>query len=348
MFKHFFWEYNKQLRPEFFPGWFCYISVRIYWFLKWITWSHPLWFTRTNPWFPLWWLYPSGKWEILEQLPDQYVPKTVFIKEDDFTVKKISVLLKENNLWFPMIVKPDNWLRGLWIEIFHTEKDFKIGLPAYIEENKRRWSWLFQEFISYPLELWIFYIRKPSNEKGMLTWIVEKEFLFIQGDWISTLQQLVHLHPRAKYHFKLLQEKLQSQWQTVLEEGVRLEVVEIWTHSMWSTFLDRSEYVTPELSVLIDSLAKQIKWFHYWRFDIRAESLETLLQWKFKVMEVNPTYGEPTWMYDPDYSFLEQQKILLKHRFLMFEVAEENRNMWVEVATIKQWKKAKKIFNSMI
>lgn len=348
MFKHLFWSYNKNLRPEFFPWWLCYLSVKIYWARKWITWDHLLWFTRTNPGFPLGGLYPSGKWEILEQLPAQYVPKTVYINQEDFAVSTIQAKLKEADLWFPCIVKPDNGLRGLWIQIFHTSAELDLKLAWYIDENKRRWAWLFQEFVTYPLELWIFYIRKPHEQNGIITWIVEKEFLSIEWDGVSTVEQLVHRHPRAKFHFKLLSDQFASQRNTVLDTWDVLDIVEIWTHSRWSTFLDRSEYVSDALVTLIDDLAKQVDWFYYWRFDIRAESLEWLLDGRFKVMEINPTYGEPTWMYDPDYSFVQQQKILLSHRSRMYEVAKQNKSLGIKAATIEDRKATSKQYNSLV
>lgn len=58
-------------------------------------------------------------------------------------------------------------------------------------------------------------------------------------------------------------------------------------------------------------------------------------------MEINPTYGEPTWMYDPDYSFYKQQSILLKHRSLQYDVAVQNHENGVPYATFAEFKEAR-------
>ncbi len=348
MFSHLFWAYNRDLRPEFYPGRLCYLSVRAYATIKRPVAGSPLWFTATNPWFPLWWLYPTSKWDVLKQLPSEYVPESILIEADEFDIETIQKNIARSAINFPMIIKPDNGLRGLWIQIFHNQSELDDWLAAYVDENKRRGAWLVQEFIEYPLELWVFYIRKASEESWTVTWIVEKEFLELIWDGENSFEVLVNNHPRAKYHREFLKEQFSSRRDEIILEWESIDIVEIGTHSRGSTFLDASDAVTPELTELFDTLSKSIDWFYYGRYDVRAESIEWLIAWKFKIMEVNPTYGEPTWMYDPSYSFLKQQKILLSHWSMMFDVAQENHKAWVPYATIQQWRKAKKEFMEIV
>ena len=348
MFQHLFWAYNRNLRPEFFPGWLCYISVRMYAFFKFLTSRNPLWFTATNPGFPLWWLYPSSKRDILKQLPPEYVPETLFVDTDNFDVETLQAKISSSTIEFPLIIKPDNGLRGLGIQIFHTQQELDEKLPAYVEENIKRWAWLVQAFIDYPLELWVFYIRKPNEQKWTVTWIVEKEFLEVIWDGKKTFQELVNLHPRAKYHRELLKGQFASLRTNVINEWEKIDVVEIWTHSRGSTFLDASDIVTPELTKLFDTLSDSIDGFYYGRYDVRVKSVEWLLAWGFKIMEINPTYGEPTWMYDPGYSFWKQQKILLRHWSQMYEVATQNHANWISYASVNERRQASKDFNRIV
>lgn len=341
MLKHIFWPYNKYLRAEFLPGRISYLWVYVYAFWKSLFARSVLRYTATNPWFPLGWLYPSSKDDVLKMLPQAYVPKTIFIWPEMFNEPAIHTLLDESALNFPLIIKPDNGVRWLGIRIFHTQQEFDDNLLNYIKNNEQRGSRLLQEFIDYPLELGVFVVRLPHQE-WKITWIVEKEFLSIIGDGVKTFESLVHEHSRAKYHIALLKEEFAPRRNTVIPEWEEVDIVEIWTHSRWSTFLDRSELVSPAMTSIFAELSSLLPGFYYGRFDIRAKSLEWLEHGEFKIMEVNPTYGEPTWMYDPSYNYIQQQRILLDHRRMMYDVARYNHTQGYPYATLQEFIKAKR------
>jgi len=347
MFKHKFWRHNKWLRAEFLPTWVCYISVRIFCFWKMFFAWNPLWFTATNPWFPLGGLYPSSKWDILKQLPHQRAPKTICLEWEQLTKKSIHEELLKKELSFPIIIKPDNGLRGLGVEIFHTSQEFEENIDTYITQQQKRWAWLIQEYIDDPLEIGVFYIRDPKTNKGKITGIVQKEFLSIQWDGKARFSELVHAHPRAKYHIDLLSKQYAASWNNVIKAWEEHTIVEIWTHSRWSTFIDISTAITPELETLFDTISWYISWFHYGRYDVRTKSIAWLLAGEFKIIELNPTYGEPTHMYDPSYTFYTQQKILLSHRGLMYTIAKNNHKHGVSYATFKERRHAKKTYQKL-
>lgn len=342
MFSHLFWPYNKYLRPEFFPEWICYASVKIFVFWKALWARSVFWITATNPWFPLGGLYPTSKWEVLKHLPQQYVPQTIRIQADQFTKEAIVQVIEQHKLSFPCVIKPDNGLRWLGVEIFHTQKVFDQKIDVYIQHNQRRWAWLIQDFVQEPQEFGIFYVRMPHEERGRITWIVKKEFLSLTGDGVSTVKQLVHRHPRARYHLPLLTEQYADVWQDIMPSWERMEIVEIGTHSRWSTFVDVSDMASQALVDIFDELSKQVPGFFYGRYDVRTKDMEALLHGNYSIMEINPTYGEPTWMYDPSYSFWQQQAILLQHRSLMYTIAMQNHQTWVPFASFDQWREAHK------
>ncbi len=347
MFTHLFWRYNKNLHAEFFPARVSYLSVHVYAFWKALFAGSPLWFTATNPWFPLWGLYPSSKRDILKQLPSKYIPETIFLKEEEFNPTTIQSKISSSNIGFPLIIKPDNWLKGLGIQVFHSQSELDQWLDNYVNNNNKRWSWLVQKFIEYPVELWVFYIRTPNEEKWIVTWIVEKEFLKIVWDGWSMFHELVSKHPRAKYHTELLHTQFKDTRSAIIAKWESVTIVEIGTHSKWSTFIDSSHKITPELTTIFDKLSHHIDGFYYGRYDVRIKSIEWLLSWEFKIIEINPTYGEPTRMYDPSYNFLQQQKILLSHRSQMYKVAIQNHANWISYASISEWKKSRKSFKEI-
>ncbi len=104
-------------------------------------------------------------------------------------------------------------------------------MQAFLIEHHHRKDRLIQEFIDAPLEVGVFYMRSASENKGRISGIVQKEFLFVVGDGHLTLQQLIHQHPRARYHETMLEKEFSTEWSRILELGERLEIVEIGTHS---------------------------------------------------------------------------------------------------------------------
>ena len=348
MFQHLLWPYNKYLRPEFFPTWLIYLSVKIYWLWKAIPAKSILWFTATNPWFALWWLYPTSKYESLKQVPEKWLPATHYIAKDDFEKQYISQLILDSDIWYPSILKPDNGVRGLGIQILHSQDQFDTVIDEFIQKNEQRWDYLLQEFVSDPEEYGIMYTRMPDKNTWSIIGMVKKEFISIHWDGVSTLEYLIHAHPRARYHFPLFAQQYEAIRKTIIPQWEIINVVQTWTHSRGSTFLDVSNLVTEELVRVIDNISHHIEWFYCGRFDIKAQHLKWLLAWKFKIMEVNMTYSEPTWMYDPSYSFIKQQKILLHYWRLVYAISTQNKNKGISYATLKEWFKASKEYNAYL
>lgn len=339
---------SQWFRAEFVPGWIQYTWVYIY-----ATWNaifawHPLWFTATNPWFPLWGLYPSSKRDILIQLPKQWTPKSCLVEQESITTADPKSMILDMMEWvgiaFPAIIKPDNGLRGLGVVVLHSEQELqeKIIDDGYFETEWAWGAWLIQEFIDHPLEVGVFYVRMPWEDTGMITGLVAKEFIQAHGDGVHTLEQLVEVHPRASLHVELLSTQFADRWKSVIPEWTAIDLVEIGTHSKGSTFVDASDQITPGIVKVFDEVSSYVDGFNYGRYDVRVASWEALVQWDFKVIELNATYSEPTWMYDPEYSFWQAQKILLCHHALMYKIAKKNHARGVPYANIADYRNAKK------
>lgn len=341
----------QWFRAEFVPWWIQYISVYIFAFWKAIQTRNLLWFTATNPWVPLGGLYPTSKRDILKQFPKQFIPQTVYFKvlTDDIIEETLKKEMRNNNLQFPVILKPDNGVQGLWVVVLHSQDEIqkKIIQKNFFSQQKNRSWWLLQEFIDDSLEIGVFYVRRPWEKKWLITWMVVKEFLQVKGDGITTLEMLIQNHTRANLYIDLLSEKFATDRASIIPIWNTVDLVEVWTHSKGSTFIDASDKTTPKSTKFFDKLSYQIDGFFYGRYDIRVSSREAFEQWEFKIIEVNMTYSEPTWMYDPSYSFWKAQKILLNHWGFMYDIAKENHANGVEYATISERKKWKKIFEQL-
>jgi len=68
----------------------------------------------------------------------------------------------------------------------------------YLSEIKI--DFIVQEFVDLPLEFGVYYVRFPNEERGFVNSITAKEFLYVQGDGLKTLQELIFEKDRARLH----------------------------------------------------------------------------------------------------------------------------------------------------
>lgn len=126
----------------------------------------------------------ESKIEIYDLIPEQYYPKTSFIKANTH----IGVVLKkleESQQIFPLILKPDMGLRGNAVKKVANIEELK----AY--HSKADFDFLIQDVIPYENEVGIFYVKLPGEAKGKITGIVSKEYVIVEGDGVSTIEQLI-------------------------------------------------------------------------------------------------------------------------------------------------------------
>ena len=90
------------------------------------------------------------------------------------------------------MVKPDIGMRGLGVQCVKREED----LLAYIDSFPSGATMIVQELFDYPLEVGLFYVRKPTEEKGSIFSLTLKCFSHVQGDGQSSLKKLIEDHPR--------------------------------------------------------------------------------------------------------------------------------------------------------
>lgn len=164
-----------------------------------------------------------GKHAELEKIPDDLKPKTLllFHNEDH---RLLLQKIKTSGIQYPCIAKPDLGRTGRAVQKIHNEKEL---LTYYDGLNE---PLVVQEFIDYPLEFGIFYYRLPSEEKGHITGIVEKQFMFLEGNEIHTFEQLLLDHPRAKYYYHQMKKEYSTQWNEIYPKGKKIQLGYIGNH----------------------------------------------------------------------------------------------------------------------
>ena len=237
-----------------------------------------------NPGFEYGGIVGASKKGILDKFPDKYLPKTILIGREQ-TFEDVLDSLKENQLDFPVIIKPEIGERGFHVELIDDSRSLKKYL-ATVEEDH-----IIQEYLDMPIELGVFYIRIPGDEKGKVTSIVRKQMLQVTGDGSSSIIELVKQDYRAVQQAKRLITEGKIDLGRIPPNGEQVLLEPIGNHNRGTAFLNANELINDKLNEVFDKLAKPVTGFYYGRFDIRCEGLEELYRGVFKVMEVNFTNG---------------------------------------------------------
>ena len=260
----------------------------------------------------------DSKIEIYDLIPQQFYPTTKFIKEK-LPLNEVELLLENSKINYPFIVKPDIGLRGSAVKKVNNLNELK----AY--HYKANFDYLIQNLIPYEHEVGIFYVRFPHEKHGKITGIVAKEFLIVEGDGFSTIEELLKANPRYEFQLKTLEKEYGTQLKTILAKAEKRNLVPYGNHARGAKFLDYSHLISPELTKVIDEMCLQIPEFYFGRMDLMYNSWDELEQGKnFSVVELNGAASEPTHIYDPKHSLFFAWKELARHISYMFQICVEN------------------------
>lgn len=263
----------------------------------------------------------ESKKEIYDLIPFAYYPTTLYFKA--FThAEAIRGLVKQRNLKYPLVGKPDIGMKGMMVRKIENDNE----LIEYAMNSKV--DFLIQEFIPYENEVGIFYYRFPTEERGCLSGIVRKKFLSVNGDGISTVEQLLLKNKRAVLQLPALRKAEKDKMNIVLKNDEELILVPYGNHVRGAKFLDDSRFIDDELTTTIDSICKKVNGFYFGRLDIRYNDWEELKQGKnFSIIELNGSGSEPTHIYDPKHSIFWAWKEIIKHWKILYRISRLNHHL---------------------
>ncbi|HKC37400.1 MAG TPA: hypothetical protein VKB95_15095 [Chitinophagaceae bacterium] len=305
-----YWPFNVVYGP-LFPYWFflC-LKARSFFF-----------FNTSNPTIKNGGFLMESKKEIYDLIPPAFYPPTLFFRASA-SPEDVLRHVKQINLKFPMVGKPDIGMKGMMVKKLENENE----LLLYIKDSKV--DFLVQEFIPYENEIGIFYYRYPNKEKGHISGIVKKEFLTVTGDGISTVEQLLLKNKRAVLQLPVLRKAEKDKMNIILKNDEELILVPYGNHVRGAKFLDDSGLIDDELTTTIDLLCKKVSGFYFGRLDIRYNDWEELKQGKnFSIIELNGSGSEPTHIYDPRHSVFWAWKEILKHWKILYRISKLNHQL---------------------
>ncbi|MEC3965417.1 D-alanine--D-alanine ligase [Flagellimonas halotolerans] len=304
---------------EYWPFWMIYYPMFPVWLFFSIKARSIFFFNAANPGMKNGGMAMVSKMDIYNMIPDQFIPKTLFIGKDGVAKSVLGHVLS-TGIDFPFIAKPDIGMKAFGVEKIHDKDEF---------QNYARWSpshFLVQELIPYQKEVGIFYVSKPGEKQGKITGIVSKEFLSITGDGTSTMVQLIKKNPRSHLQLKVLEQKFGDRLQQILDLGEEFVLVPYGSHTRGAKFVDISHKINDDLVQTIDKVCSQMNGFHYGRLDVLYNSFEELCQGKnFSIIEVNGAGGEATHIYDPKHSLLWAWREVARHWGMLCEISILNK-----------------------
>jgi len=122
--------------------------------------SRAIWyFSPSNPSITFGGMEGEGKKEMYDQLPPQFVPRTIFIMHD-LLFDEVKKKIEEAGFNYPFIVKPDIGMKGILFRKIENEEQ----LRKYHE--KIPVEYIVQDLILLPVEVSVFYYRHPAADKG--------------------------------------------------------------------------------------------------------------------------------------------------------------------------------------
>lgn len=286
-------------------------------------------------------MFGESKYDVLNLIPDQYKPKTIFV-EYPTTKHKIVELLHRHQLKLPLVFKPDLGERGYLVKRIFCEQDMDDFL------KKIHADFLIQELVDLPVECGVFYTRFPEEENGNVTSVVLKEMLTVTGNGKSTLKRLIDDKPRAKLQCIRLREVYAERVDDIIPKGEIVELNLIGNHCLGTKFLNGEHLINGKLSQAFDTISKQIDGFYFGRFDLRCASTSDLYEGRVKIMELNGCGAEPAHIYQPGFSLWRAFRILFIHWKNMFAISVQNHKRGVPYVSFHEGRRIYRKFKQAI
>jgi hypothetical protein len=254
-----------------------------------------------------------------DQLPPHLVPRTIYIMHD-LPLDEVQKKVADAGFTYPFIVKPDVGMKGiLFRKIDNEEQLLKYHEKIPVE-------YIVQDLIEYPVEVSVFYYRHPAEEKGIVSGFIHKELLHVKGDGVSTLEQLIQKHPRAKFRYEEMKHRHGHRFERVIPEGEIFYLSYAGNHNRGAHFTNLHNEIDENMHKVFDDLSHYTKTFFYGRYDIKTASIEDLKAGKnFSILEFNGAGAEPNHIYDCGMSIWKAYGTLLTHWKALYRISRYNR-----------------------
>ncbi len=287
--------------------------------------SGSIWFfTPSNPKITFGGMDGEPKKEMYDLLPKHLYPATFnVLPQQNFDILKTD--LEKSGITYPFIVKPEVGCQGILFRKIDTEEE----LQNY--HNKIPVEYIVQALVSYPMEVSVFYIRHPQQQKGTVTGFLHKIPLQVTGNGKDTLEQLIQQHPKAHKRIGEMFSKHKEHLNNIIAAGEKYMLSYAANHNRGAHFVDMKEHIDDKLVAIFDEISHNVNDFFYGRYDIMCSNVEDLKNGKsFTILEYNGCGAEPNHFYDTGYTLTGAYKEILKHWKALYEICRYNSRQGIK------------------
>lgn len=321
MFRLTHWEtWDWRIKYVFIsPAWFWYcLKARSPWF-----------FTASNPGLAFGGFDGESKWEMYAQLPPARIPRSIFVSCES-PLDDVEILISRHGLTYPFAAKPDVGKMGYMFRLIHSSEEwkqyhFKVGC-----------DYIIQEFISWPLEVSVFYYRLPGAKRGTITGFIRKDRLEVVGDGRSTLLDLMGKYEPVRFRMPEMKAKHKDRLHHVLPDGERYFLSPALNLSRGGTLVSLEQEKDERLLKIFDELSLYTGNLFYGRYDIKCASIEGLKQGEFCILEYNGSGAEAHHVYGNGYNFFQACSILIFHWHMLYRISRLNHKRGVDYWPFKK------------
>ncbi|MBK6634577.1 MAG: hypothetical protein IPG38_09900 [Chitinophagaceae bacterium] len=287
--------------------------------------SGSVWFfTPSNPKITFGGMDGEPKKEMYDLLPKKLYPAT-FNVLPTHPFETVKNALEESGIQYPFIVKPEVGCQGILFRKIDTE----AALQHY--HSKIPVEYIIQALVSYPMEVSVFYIRHPQQQKGTVTGFLHKIPLQVTGNGKDTLEQLIREHPKAHNRLGEMFSKHKAHLQEIIPAGSKYMLSYAANHNRGAHFVDLKEHIDDRLVGIFDGISHSINDFFYGRYDIMCSNVEDLKNGKnFTILEYNGCGAEPNHFYDTGYTLPGAYKEILKHWKALYGICRYNSSQGIK------------------
>ncbi len=315
---------KKITNWEAWPFALIYAPVALWWGWYMLR-SGAVWFfTPSNPKLTFGGMEGEPKREMYDLLPKHLYPTTINILPTQ-SADELIAAINDAGFVYPFVVKPEVGGQGILFRKIDTEKEL-LHYHRLIE-----FEYIVQNMILYKMEVSVFHIRHPKEQKGIVTGFLQKIPLHVMGDGKSSLQELIVSHPKANKFATDMLVKHAVNLKNIIAADEKYVLSYAANHNRGALFVDLKNEIDEKLVSIFDTLSIEINDFFYGRYDIMCNSVEDLKAGKnYLILEYNGCGAEPNHFYDTGYTLRGAHKEILKHWRYMYEISKYNAQQGIK------------------
>lgn len=320
---------------EFWPPWFFYIPVSVYYLYLAVRYGGLTVPTASNPGIFSGGFVGESKIVTLEELnatSPEFTARAHLLGGSKAAVRLefLDELCRAGQLKYPFILKPDVGQRGVGVKLVRAREQ----AAEYLKQTRA--PLIAQEYAPGPHEVGVFYYRFPGQSRGHIFAITEKIFPAVAGDGKHTIEELIWQDDRCRLQASRYLQRLGSRRSEVLPCGQTVRLVEAGNHAQGCIFQDGAHLGSPELERRIDEISQRLSGFFIGRYDIRfASAMDLRAGQNFQIVELNGAAAEATSIYDARNSLWKAYRTLFQQWNLVFAIGAANRRLGSQPAEVK-------------